>query len=156
MSVEPGGGPVDDAALEPAIALAGRTLGAYLDQVASETPAPGGGSVAGAVAALGAALGAMACRLSGERNAAGERGLSAEIAAALTRLERARGEAMRLAAADEAAYAAYRAAASLPHGDDRQRADRRRAMHAALVEATDTPLALASVCLAVLDALAPV
>jgi methenyltetrahydrofolate cyclohydrolase len=148
--------PAADAADEAASALLARTLGDYLDQVASAAPTPGGGSVAGVVAALAAALGAMACRLSGERDAAGERRLPPELAAALARLEATRAAATRLAAADERAYAAYRAAASLPRTDEDQRTERRRAMQAALVEATETPLALAAAGRDILAALEPV
>lgn len=148
--------PAGDAADEAASALHSRTLGEYLDQVASAAPAPGGGSAAGVTAALAAALGAMAGGLSSERDAAGERRLPAALADAVIRLERSRAEATRLAAADERAYGAYRAAASLPRGDDRERAERRRAMQAALVEATRTPLALAAVSRDILAALGPV
>jgi len=136
--------------------LLDRALGDYLDMVASDAPAPGGGSVAGVVAALAAALGAMACRLSGERDIDGERRLPPALVDALARLDEARGGATRLAALDERAYAAYRAAASMPRDDDAQRAARRRAMHDALVEATDVPLALVAASLAILEALAPV
>jgi formiminotetrahydrofolate cyclodeaminase len=148
--------PVAGSADQATADLRATTLGDYLDRVASAAPAPGGGSVAGVVAALAAGLGAMACRLSGERDAAGERRLTPALADALTRLERARAEATRLAAADERAYAAYRAAASLPRADDRQRAARRQAMQAALVGATETPLALAAACRDILEALRPV
>jgi len=39
------------------------TLNGYLDELASSSPAPGGGSVAALSGALGAALTAMVCRL---------------------------------------------------------------------------------------------
>jgi formiminotetrahydrofolate cyclodeaminase len=42
------------------------TLAGFVEQVASETPAPGGGSVAAAVTTLAAALAAMAARFSRE------------------------------------------------------------------------------------------
>ncbi len=136
--------------------LLDRTLGDYLALVASDAPAPGGGSVAGVVAALGAAVGAMAARLSGERDVDGERRLPPALVGALARLDQSRADATRLAAADERAYAAYRAAAAMPRDDDAQRDARRRAMQDALVEATDIPLALAAACLAILEAMEPV
>ena len=39
------------------------TLQGFLDEVASDSPAPGGGSVSALSGAMGAALGAMVCRL---------------------------------------------------------------------------------------------
>ncbi len=41
-----------------------QTLGEFLDELASETPAPGGGSAAGIAVAMGAALVGMAARVS--------------------------------------------------------------------------------------------
>jgi glutamate formiminotransferase/formiminotetrahydrofolate cyclodeaminase len=47
--------------------LAGRPLEAFVGATASESPAPGGGSVSAAVGALGAALGAMVANLSAHK-----------------------------------------------------------------------------------------
>jgi len=40
-----------------------KTLSAFLDELASSSPAPGGGSVAALAGALGAGLTAMVCNL---------------------------------------------------------------------------------------------
>ena len=64
----------DEKVIEYAIArraarsrLVDRTLGGFIEETASESPAPGGGSVAAAVGALGAALGTMVANLSSHK-----------------------------------------------------------------------------------------
>jgi tRNA G37 N-methylase TrmD len=52
-------------------------LRAFTELTASESPAPGGGSVSAAVGALGAALGAMVANLSSHRRGWGQRVLEA-------------------------------------------------------------------------------
>ena len=135
----------------------GQSVRGYLDLVASDAPAPGGGSVAGVVAALAAALGEMVCRLSGEPDrATGARHLPDALREPLARLGAAREGALGLAAADEAAYAAYRRAAALPRASDEERRARTAAVQAALRTATEVPLALAGTCLAIVRDLQPV
>ena len=135
----------------------GQSVRGYLDLVASDAPAPGGGSVAGVAAALAAALGEMVCRLSGERDrATGARHLPDALREPLARLGAAREGALGLAAADEAAYAAYRRAAALPRASDEERRARTVAVQAALRTATEVPLALAGTCLAIVRDLQPV
>jgi formiminotetrahydrofolate cyclodeaminase len=110
-----------------------RTLHAYLDEVASGSPTPGGGSVAAVVGALAAALGEMVANLtSGE-----------ELAPARDQLTHLRTQLLRASASDEAAYATYRSAASLPHDTNDAKAVRAEAMQDALIVATDVPLQVA-------------
>lgn len=71
-----------------------KTLAGFLDEVAAETSAPGGGAVAAIVAALGAALAEMVARFSGAQ----------EEAAAAQAL---RARASPLAQADADAYTAF-------------------------------------------------
>ena len=128
-----------------------RPVGAYLEAVAGGAPTPGGGSVVGVVAAMAAALGEMVCALSAKEGAPGD-----DLRAALGRLSGLRERCLGLAAADEAVYAAYRAAASLPRRDEAERATRSAALREALATATETPLLLAESCLGVLNALGAV
>src|SRR5688500_15029976 len=97
-----------------------RSLRGYLDAVAAGTAAPGGGSVAGIVGALGAALGEMVANLTLGR----ERYADAEEALQPVRERLAELREMLTDAAteDERAYAAYRAAASLPRETVEQKA----------------------------------
>ena len=128
--------------------VAERTVDAYLDAIASAAPTPGGGSVVGVVAALAAALGEMVCALSAAEGAPGD-----ALRSVLGELSGLRGRCLTLAAADEAVYAGYRAAASLPRGDAAERAARSAALQAALATATETPLRLAETSLAAIEAL---
>jgi formiminotetrahydrofolate cyclodeaminase len=118
-----------------------RGLPAYLDEVAAGTPAPGGGSVAAVVGALAAALGEMVANLTlgREKYAAAE----ATLRPARDRLTALRASLLEGAAADEAAYQAYRNAAKLPRTSDDEKTARRAAMQRALIAATDVPLGVA-------------
>lgn len=130
-----------------------RTIDHYLDQLASEAPTPGGGSVAGLVAALAAALGAMVCALTREPlGSENERAL----AGAATALREARTLAWALSARDEAAYGAYIAATRLPKTTDDQKAARSEQVQAALLTAAEVPLQLAELCVDLLSSLRPV
>ncbi|MFM9108084.1 MAG: cyclodeaminase/cyclohydrolase family protein [Chloroflexota bacterium] len=128
-----------------------RLLGDYLDAVASGAPTPGGGSVAGVVAALGGALGEMVVRLSEGKRAAAD--AMPQLEAARRSLAEAAAAALAHGEADERVYGRYRDAAALPKATDEEKAARARAIEAALVAATETPLALCATCLDLLSAL---
>jgi formiminotetrahydrofolate cyclodeaminase len=116
-------------------------LSAYLEEVAAETPVPGGGSVAALVGALAAALGEMVANLTlgREKHAAAE----ASLRPARDQLTALRASLLDAAAADEAAYQSYRDAASLPRTSEGERTARTDAMQRALIAATNVPLAAA-------------
>lgn len=113
-------------------------VAAYAAAVASNEPAPGGGSVVGVAAALAAALGSMVCHFS--RPSAESSRAPSSLAPVLDELDRLRGEMLELANADAVAYSGYRTATELPKGTDQEREQRRSAMHAALIEAIEVPL----------------
>ena len=131
-----------------------RHLTDYLAAVASGEPTPGGGSVVAVVGALAAALGEMVCNLSRGRSA--DAVAEPEVRDAAEQLSGLRERLTGAAAADEAAYRRYRAAASLPKGTETERAERLAALQLALVDAADVPLAVATACAAVAAALEPV
>jgi formiminotetrahydrofolate cyclodeaminase len=93
----------------------------FLDAVAAETPAPGGGSAAAVAGAMGAALVEMTARYSHDWERAATAGEAARLL---------REKLLRLAAEDAEAYAAYLAA------EPSERS-------AALVRATEVPAAVA-------------
>lgn len=128
-----------------------RSLAGYLAAVAAGEPTPGGGSVVAVVAAMGAALGAMVGNLS--PSAADEH---PELRDAPTALHRLRQRLLPLAAADEAAYGAYRAAVALPKGTEQERAARSTARADALLAATDIPESVAAACVELAGVLDPV
>lgn len=131
-----------------------RELADYLEAVASGAPTPGGGSVVAVVAALGAALGAMVANLTLARSFADP--TAAELRDARAALDHLRHRLLPLAAADEAAYGAYRAAAALPKRTEAERAGRAAALDHALLASTDVPLAVAAACVELADRLAPI
>ena len=118
-----------------------RGLSAYLAEVASGVPAPGGGSAAAVVGALAAALGEMVTNLTlGREKYAG---VEASLRPARDRLTALRSSLLDGAAADEAAYRSYRDAANLPRTSDGEKTARADAMQRALIAATEVPLAAA-------------
>jgi methenyltetrahydrofolate cyclohydrolase len=117
-------------------ALADRSLGQLLDEVAEKTPAPGGGSTSGVACALAAGLVQMAAAFAAARADTDER--PAQVHA---RTEELRAQALALAEQDLGSYAAVLEALRLPE-DTPGRAEQ---VDAALSDATDTPLAIARV-----------
>jgi methenyltetrahydrofolate cyclohydrolase len=112
--------------------LADRPLSQILEDVASATPAPGGGSSAAFTCALAAALVEMAARL-GRVRAPGPPPAAPERARLL------RERALRLAERELTAYLPVLEASRLPAEDP----DRGGRLRRALSEAATTPLAIA-------------
>ncbi len=122
-------------------------LDAYLDALASASPAPGGGSAAALVGAMGAALCAMVARITAEspRHAA-----VAAAAEALARdADALRSRLAELRPRDEAAYAAVVAAQRLPRSTEDEKAARTSAVQAALAGAAAVPLETAEASVAI-------
>lgn len=118
-----------------------RSIPDYLDALASDAPAPGGGSVTAIVSALAAALAEMVTNFSIGRSQDGE--CETVLHQSRARLARARGDLIQAAGADERAYAAYQAAVALPKRDESEKRLRQAARQQALIEATDVPLTVA-------------
>jgi formiminotetrahydrofolate cyclodeaminase len=112
--------------------LADQPLSQILEDVASATPAPGGGSSAACTCALAAALVEMAARLGLARGAGPPPG-------APERARVLRERALRLAERELSAYLPVLEASRLPA----DRPDRQGRLRTALSEAAATPLAIA-------------
>jgi len=136
------------------MAFSDKTLQAFLDEVASAEPAPGGGSVAALSGALGASLVAMVCRLTIGKK--GYEAVSAEMQAILPRAEALQRELRDLMQADTDAYARVMDAYKLPKQTDAEKAARTRAIQNALKHASDIPLRVAELCAQVLELARPV
>jgi formiminotetrahydrofolate cyclodeaminase len=130
------------------VTLPERTIGTYLDMVASDAPAPGGGSVAGVVGGLAAALGEMVVNLTREPSPA--------LLETKDRLTALRASAVTFGAADELAYPGYLTATRLPKSTDEEKAYRRAMMQEAMKEAATTPMQLADAAMEMLDTLSAV
>ncbi len=118
--------------------LVDRTVEAFTHETASESPAPGGGSVAAAVGGLGAALGAMVANLSSHK-----RGWDArweEFSDWAERGQHLADELLRLVDDDTAAFNRVLAAMGLPRDTAEEQAARAQALQAATRGAIEVPL----------------
>ncbi len=125
----------------------------FLDELASNAPAPGGGSVASLSGALGAALVSMVCNLTLGKK--GYEDVQDDIQELLAQSEALRKELTDLLEADVAAYTGYSIAAKMPRASDEQKAERTEAMQSALKVATDVPLRIAEAAVKVMDLCMP-
>jgi glutamate formiminotransferase/formiminotetrahydrofolate cyclodeaminase len=120
------------------------TLTGFVDELSSDSPAPGGGSVAALAGALAAGLAAMVANLSHAKRGFEER------QPALERIAR-RGQELKdrlLAAvdADTAAFDEYLAAMRLPQTTDAEKAERKRQMIEATIGTIEVPMTTLESC----------
>ena len=120
------------------------TLTDYLDSLAGEAPAPGGGSATGLAGALGAALVCMVANYTVGRPKYAE--VEDEVRAALEEADALRTQLMALAEADEKAYDAVAAARKLPRKSEGEKALRQDEIQRATRAAARPPLEMAAAC----------
>jgi formiminotetrahydrofolate cyclodeaminase len=121
-----------------------QTVQGFLDTLASDSPAPGGGTAAAISGAMGAALVCMVCRLTiGKKKYAT---VENEVKAILDKSEPLRARLVQLAAEDTAAFEAVMAAYKLPKESEAEKEARDAAVQDALKKATQTPLKTAHAC----------
>ncbi len=133
--------------------LVERTLSSFVHETASESPAPGGGSVAAAVGALGAALGTMVANLSSHK-----RGWDArweEFSDWAERGKRCQEALLACVDRDTDAFHAVLAAFSLPKGSPAEAAARSAAIQAATRGAIEVPLCVMELGVEALHVLLP-
>jgi len=114
-------------------------IGAFLEDLASDSPAPGGGAAAALHVALGAALVGMVCELTLGRPRYAD--AHERVRVARDRATALRREALDLAERDAAAFGAVAAAYRLPKATPEEQAARTGAVQAALQDAAAPPLA---------------
>jgi formiminotetrahydrofolate cyclodeaminase len=129
--------------------LTNRTVGDFLDALASSAPAPGGGSVAALSGALGAALVSMVCNLTLGKPKYAD--VQADIGTLIDRSETLRHELTDLLEADVAAYTRVSAAYKMPRETPEDKSTRSAAIQEALKKATLVPVQVAESCVAILD-----
>ena len=121
------------------------TLGAFVDELASAAPVPGGGSAAAVAASLGASLVAMVSSLSeGRPKYAAHADLHHSSQAIGRRLA---ARFLHLADEDADAYADFAAAMKLPRETADERAGRKTALSLAARRAAEVPLLTVEACL---------
>ncbi|MCJ7698390.1 MAG: cyclodeaminase/cyclohydrolase family protein [Thermoplasmata archaeon] len=121
----------------------------FLDELASSSPAPGGGSVAALSGALGAALSSMVCNLT--RGKQGYEAAQDEIKEILQRSEELRKHLTELIDKDTEAFNEVMKALTMPKETEDQKEHRRHAMQIAFKHAADVPLETARKCTQILD-----
>lgn len=121
------------------------TMKKFIDEVASDAPAPGGGSVAALSASLGAGLLCMAIRISTKKEA------NAPLSDLLPQLEEERKRLMQLVDEDTAAFNQVMNAFALPKGTQEDKKIRADAIQAAFKNAACVPLETMQCALRVLE-----
>lgn len=119
-------------------------LVAFTDETASESPAPGGGSIAAYVGALGASLGTMVANLSSHKRGWDDRW--AEYSEWAEYGQQLKDELLRLVDADTQAYKDLMAAFRLPKTSDSEKEARKAAIEQATKDAIQTPFRTMEVC----------
>lgn len=126
------------------MAIADDSIGAVLDDVASDRVAPSGGAIAALTGASGTALCEMGCHHTIGKD--GDEDVDAALADVASDLRSHRGDLLELADADadavDALQSAYRRAPSDERSEAIERASRR---------AVEAPLSIAETCLDVLE-----
>ena len=121
--------------------LAGMTLTGFAEETSSESPAPGGGSIAAYVGALGISLGTMVANLSAHKRGWDDRWSTfSDVAERGMALQR---RLLGLVDEDTAAFDAIMAAFGMPKGNEAQKAERKAAIQSATLGAMETPLEVA-------------
>ncbi len=115
-----------------------QSLQDYLDDLASEQPAPGGGSASALSGAMAAALASMVCRLT--LGKAGYEEAQSETENILERTEQMRERFTELLEEDIAAYGRLSASYKMPRATEEERTARSDEIQKHLVGAAEVPL----------------
>lgn len=118
-------------------------IGQFLQQAASSSPTPGGGSVAALVAALGAAMTSMVAHLSSGEKYEQHQPL---IQSVLAEIEQFDNICAQLLQEDITVFQQYMAAIKLPKADEAAKAVRKQRIREATIRAIEVPLALIETC----------
>jgi glutamate formiminotransferase/formiminotetrahydrofolate cyclodeaminase len=130
--------------LASAAPLAATSLHAFVDELSTDSPAPGGGSVAALTGALGAALAAMVANLSHAKKGFEDRQEALEGIA--VRAQELKDALLASVDADTAAFDRLLAALRLPKGTAAEQRAREGAIADATVAAIEVPLAVLEMC----------
>jgi formiminotetrahydrofolate cyclodeaminase len=123
------------------------SLQSFLDELASSAPTPGGGSAAAIMGAMGAALVSMVCNVTIGKK--GHEAVAPELNAVRDESEQLRARLTAMMADDIAAFDGLMAAYRLPKASEAEKSQRAEAIQTNLRAATETPLACARACAAV-------
>jgi len=124
----------------PKKSLVQNTLTEFANETASESPAPGGGSISAYVGSLGVSLGVMVANLSAHK-----KGWDDKIDFFSDWAEKGqtlKDELLRLVDADTNAFKEIMDAFALPKSTDEEKAQRKQAIHDATKGAIEVPMAV--------------
>ncbi|HXW29458.1 MAG TPA: cyclodeaminase/cyclohydrolase family protein [Xanthobacteraceae bacterium] len=121
----------------------------FLDELASRSPTPGGGSAAAMMGAIGAALLSMVCNLTIGK--AKYRDVEEELSVVLARTEQLRTQLTEMIEEDIEAFGAVMRAYAMPRQTPEQSVLRSQAIQNALKAATQVPLRCCRVCREIID-----
>ncbi len=124
--------------------LTSKSVQEFLDETASSSPAPGGGSVSALAAALGAALTSMVCRLTIGKKKYAE--VQSEMEDILQKSEDLRKRCTDLIDEDTLAFNKVMSAFALPKDTEQQKMRRDDEIQEATKKATLVPLRLMHLC----------
>ncbi len=125
--------------------LVQKTLIDFADETASESPAPGGGSISAYVGALGVSLGTMVANLSSHKVGWDDR--IEYFSAKAEEGQQYKDTLLNLVDADTHAFNKIMDALKMPKGSDEEKSARKSAMHAATIGAIEVPLKVMKVSL---------
>ena len=124
--------------------LTTKTVNEFIDEVASNSPAPGGGSVAALAGALGAALTAMVTNLTiGKKKYLSVQG---EMESVLKQSETLCASFSKLIDDDAEAFNTVMSAFNLPKETEEEKTKRAEAIQQATKNATEVPLRVMQLC----------
>lgn len=118
--------------------LVDKSVQAFVEETASESPAPGGGSIAATMGAMGAALATMVANLSSHKRGWDERWEEFSVWAEKGKFYH--DQLLRLIDEDTDAFDALMACFGMPKGTDEEKAARSAAIQAATKHAIEIPL----------------
>lgn len=121
----------------------------FIDELASAAPTPGGGGASAYVGALAAAAASMVGNLTVGKKTYAD--VEDGVKASLARLSGLRGRLLHLVDEDARAFEPLSATYRMPKNTPDELAARNKAMQAALVEASDVPLAIMRTIATVMD-----
>jgi len=129
--------------------LASMELNRFLSELASSSPAPGGGSVAALAGSLGAALSSMVCNLTLGKDKYAD--VQEEIKDILKKSEKLRKDLIKLIDEDTKAFNDVMNAFKLPKDTEEQKKKRNKAIQEGYKIAANVPLKTAKTCEKILD-----
>jgi glutamate formiminotransferase/formiminotetrahydrofolate cyclodeaminase len=125
------------------------TLRRFVEETASESVAPGGGSVSASIGALGSALGTMVANISSHKRGWDERW--EEFSDWAERGKRYHDELLLLVDEDTRAFNAVMSAFRLPSGTDEEKREREKAIEEATKRAIEIPFTVMELSLESMD-----